>query len=75
MKLYDFLVGGLERELIEEVMRQYGNTQVKAAERLGINRNTLHKKLEQFKEDDRPPGEAAELAGFVGEASEGHGAA
>lgn len=49
---HPFLVDGLERELIEEVMRQFGGTQIKAAERLGINRNTLHKKLEQFRTDD-----------------------
>ena len=49
---HPFLVDGLERELIEEVMRQFGGTQIKAAERLGINRNTLHKKLEQYREDD-----------------------
>jgi Nif-specific regulatory protein len=49
---HPFLVDGLERELIEEVMRQFGGTQIKAAERLGINRNTLHKKLEQYKLDD-----------------------
>lgn len=52
MKLHPFLVDGLERELIEEVMRQCDNVQVKAAERLGINRNTLHKKTEQYKADD-----------------------
>jgi Nif-specific regulatory protein len=50
--VHPFLVDGLERELIEEVMRQFGGTQIKAAERLGINRNTLHKKLEQYREDD-----------------------
>src|SRR5688572_13794853 len=44
VKLYDFLVGGVERELIEHVMRQCDGVQVKAALRLGINRNTLHKK-------------------------------
>jgi Nif-specific regulatory protein len=49
---HPFLVDGLERELIEEVMRQFGGTQIKAAERLGINRNTLHKKVEQYKADD-----------------------
>jgi Nif-specific regulatory protein len=61
--LHPFLVDGLERALIEEVMRESGNTQVKAAQRLGINRNTLHKKWEQYKVDDappiEPPGEAA----------------
>ncbi len=48
VKLYDYLVGGVERELIEHVMRQCDAVQVKAALRLGINRNTLHKKIEQF---------------------------
>jgi len=56
-KLYDYLVGGLERELIEETLRQTGDVQVKAAERLGINRNTLHKKLDQFKDEDRSTAE------------------
>jgi len=41
-------VGGLERELIEQVIRQCDGVKVKAADRLGINRNTLHKKLEEF---------------------------
>jgi Nif-specific regulatory protein len=70
VKLHKFLVDGLERELIEEVMRESGRTQVKAADRLGINRNTLHKKLEEYKTEDTrgsppplndsfPPGEAA----------------
>ncbi len=61
MKLNDFLVGGLERELIEEVMRLCGGVQVNAAKLLGINRNTLHKKVEQYKEDDaRGAADAAE---------------
>jgi Nif-specific regulatory protein len=48
VKLHKFLVDGLERELIEAVMRECGN-QVKAADRLGINRNTLHNKLDAYK--------------------------
>ena len=52
--LHPFLVDGVERALIEEVMRDCGGTQVTAAKRLGINRNTLHKKWEQYKADDRP---------------------
>jgi DNA-binding NtrC family response regulator len=46
--LYDRLVGGVERELIEQVMQLCDNVQVKAAARLGINRNTLHKKLNEY---------------------------
>lgn len=49
VKLHSFLVDGVERALIEEVMRECGGTQIKAAERLGINRNTLHKKWEQYR--------------------------
>jgi Nif-specific regulatory protein len=48
IKLYHFLVGGLEKELIDQMLRQCDGVQLKAAERLGINRNTLHKKLEEF---------------------------
>jgi Nif-specific regulatory protein len=64
-KLYDFIVGGVERELIEQVMRQCDDVKVTAADRLGINRNTLHKKLEQYAsangmvEADEMPEEAA----------------
>jgi DNA-binding NtrC family response regulator len=58
--LYDRLVRGVERELIEQVLRECDGVQIKAAARLGINRNTLHKKLEFFglSEDeakDHPP--------------------
>ncbi len=52
VKLYDYLVGGVERELIEQVMRQCDAVQVKAAVRLGINRNTLHKKIEEYRDAD-----------------------
>lgn len=48
VKLYEYLVGGVERELIEQVMRQCDGVQVTAAKRLGINRNTLHKKWVEF---------------------------
>ena len=51
-KLYKHLVGGLERALIEHVIKLCEGVQVKAAERLGINRNTLHKKLEEFQMDE-----------------------
>jgi Nif-specific regulatory protein len=66
--LHPFLVDGVERALIEEVMRECSGTQVTAAKRLGINRNTLHKKWEQYKAEsrqipppaeDEPPSEAA----------------
>jgi DNA-binding protein Fis len=46
--LHDRLVGDIERELIGQVMCDCEQVQVKAAQRLGINRNTLHKKLAEF---------------------------
>jgi Nif-specific regulatory protein len=52
LTLHKFIVDGVERELIEEVLRESGDNQVKAAQRLGINRNTLHKKREQYREAD-----------------------
>jgi transcriptional regulator with GAF, ATPase, and Fis domain len=46
--LYTRLVRGVERELIEQVMQMSDGVLVKAAARLGINRNTLHKKVTEF---------------------------
>src|SRR5262245_19078948 len=51
-KLYDRLVDGLKHELIQQVMELCDNVQVKAAARLGINRNTLHKIMSAIKEGD-----------------------
>ena len=50
--LYDRIVGRVERELIQQVMQTCDRIQIKAAARLGINRNTLHKKLSEFRLDD-----------------------
>ncbi|HEX3315856.1 MAG TPA: sigma-54 dependent transcriptional regulator [Gemmataceae bacterium] len=57
--LYDRLVRGVEKELLEQVMPICDNVLVKAAARLGINRNTLHKKLSELK---APNGEVSEDA-------------
>jgi DNA-binding NtrC family response regulator len=43
--LHQHLVELVEQELIEQVMRHSGNVLIKAAARLGINRNTLQKKV------------------------------
>ncbi len=48
MDLQGLIVYRVERELISQVMDQCDNVQVKAAVRLGINRNTLRKKLQQY---------------------------
>ena len=45
--LYVQIVGRVEKEVIAQVMRSCDNVQIKAAARLGINRNTLHKKLRE----------------------------
>lgn len=42
------IVNRVERELIAQVMATCNNVQTKAASRLGINRNTLHKKLKEY---------------------------
>ncbi|OHB81648.1 MAG: sigma-54-dependent Fis family transcriptional regulator [Planctomycetes bacterium RBG_16_64_12] len=46
--LYAKIVSRVERELIAQVMGASDGVQVKAAARLGINRNTLHKKLKDY---------------------------
>ncbi len=46
------IVGAVERELIEQVLQLCGGVQVKAAKWLGINRNTLHKKVDEFERED-----------------------
>ena len=47
--LYDMLVHLVERPLLEVVMQQADNNQSRAAEWLGLNRNTLRKKLLEHK--------------------------
>ena len=46
--LHARIVNRVERELIAQVMTSCGNVQTKAATKLGINRNTLHKKLKEY---------------------------
>ncbi|QDT17147.1 sigma-54 interaction domain-containing protein [Alienimonas californiensis] len=41
------ILGRLEREVMLQVLRACQGVQTKAAARLGINRNTLHKKIEE----------------------------
>ncbi|MFV1968857.1 MAG: sigma-54 interaction domain-containing protein [Pirellulaceae bacterium] len=47
-RLHTQIVSRVERELIVQVMLACSNVQTKAAAKLGINRNTLHKKLKEF---------------------------
>ncbi len=53
--LYDRIVRQVERELIQQVLQSCDRVQIKAASRLGINRNTLHKKLSEYRLDDSEP--------------------
>lgn len=43
--MYDMLVHLVEKPLLEVVMQQADNNQSRAAQWLGLNRNTLRKKL------------------------------
>ncbi|MGE5241117.1 MAG: DNA-binding transcriptional regulator Fis [Bacteroidota bacterium] len=47
--VYDMVISEVEKPLLEIVMRHVKSNQCKAAELLGINRNTLRKKLKQYK--------------------------
>jgi len=47
--LYDMLVRVVEKPLLEVVMQQAENNQSRAAQWLGLNRNTLRKKLGEHK--------------------------
>ncbi|MGI8981353.1 MAG: sigma-54 interaction domain-containing protein [Pirellulaceae bacterium] len=46
--LHDKVVNRVERELIVQVLQSCNNVQTKAATRLGINRNTLRTKLQDY---------------------------
>lgn len=47
-KLHSEIVRKIEKELIVQVMQDCDHIQIKAAAKLGINRNTLNKKLKEF---------------------------
>ena len=45
--IYDMVIRSVEKPLIELVMKHAEGNQTRAAELLGLNRNTLRKKLTQ----------------------------
>jgi Fis family transcriptional regulator, factor for inversion stimulation protein len=47
--MYDMMVRVMEKPLLEVVMQHAENNQSRAAEWLGLNRNTLRKKLVEHK--------------------------
>ena len=57
--LHEKIVNRVERELVVQVLQSCNNVQTKAATRLGINRNTLRSKLQQYnlEESDDAKGE------------------
>ena len=48
-RMYDMMVRVVEKPLLEVVMAQAAQNQSRAAEWLGLNRNTLRKKLVEHK--------------------------
>ena len=47
--LYDIVMEQVERPLLELALRAFNGNQVKTAQMLGINRNTLKKKIDIYK--------------------------
>jgi len=46
--IYDMVLHAIEKPMLEVVMKQAGGNQTAAAEMLGINRNTLRRKLSDY---------------------------
>lgn len=46
--IYDMVLCCVEKPMIEYVLNKVGGNQSKAAEMLGLNRNTLRKKMAQY---------------------------
>ena len=47
--LYNIVLEQVERPLLEIALREHNGNQVKTAQMLGINRNTLKKKIDNYK--------------------------
>lgn len=47
--LYNVVLEQVERPLLELALRSFNGNQVKTAQMLGINRNTLKKKIDNYK--------------------------
>jgi Fis family transcriptional regulator len=46
--IYDMVISCVEKPLIEVVLHRVGGNQTQAAELLGMNRNTLRKKIRAY---------------------------
>ena len=53
--LYNIVLEQVEKPLIELALASYNGNQVKTAQLLGINRNTLKKKIDNYKIRVRKP--------------------
>lgn len=49
--IYDMVIHCVEKPMLEYILNKVGGNQSKAAEMLGINRNTLRKKMALYKLD------------------------
>jgi DNA-binding NtrC family response regulator len=47
--LYETIIAEVDKALLGSVLKETGGNQVKAAKALGINRNTLNKKMKEYK--------------------------
>ena len=47
-QLYDLILSGVKKPLVEMVLKETGGNQTQAANVLGINRNTLRKKIKEY---------------------------
>ena len=47
-KVYNLVIGEVEKPLIEETIKYCNGNQTKASELLGISRGTLRKKMKQY---------------------------
>ena len=46
--LYELVINGIEKPLLEMVLNETNGNQTQAANILGINRNTLRKKIQEY---------------------------
>ena len=47
-QLHELIMGGIEKPLVEIVLKETNGNQTQAANILGINRNTLRKKIAEY---------------------------
>lgn len=47
--IYDMVISSVEKPLLEMVLHQVEGNQTRAAELLGMNRNTLRKKMKEYR--------------------------